>query len=227
MATWWLTFFRQRQGINSIFGGDETPGRFRFLLETIDRIMYEVPEIIVTTRLGISDLYKGGFGVDEKGEPDFTEPLILVDQLKSRGISLINITMGSPYFNPHVSRPYDNPLPGQNKPAEHPLEGVARMINSTSLFQERFPDIAMIGSAWSFLRHFAPNVGASVIRNGQASFMGFGRNSFAYPSMPLDLIKQRDGRSRKILHNLLRLYKADQESQAGRMRNTRQGNLWG
>lgn len=174
---------------NSIFGGDESPGRFRFLLETIDRIMYEVPGIIVTTRLGISDLYKGGFGVDEKGEPDFTEPLILLDHLKSRGISLINITMGSPYFNPHVSRPYDNPLPGQNKPAEHPLEGVARMIKSTSLFQERFPDIAMVGSAWSFLRHFAPNVGASVIRNGQASFMGFGRNSFAYPSMPLDLIK--------------------------------------
>jgi 2,4-dienoyl-CoA reductase (NADPH2) len=174
---------------NSIFGGDETPGRFRFLLETIDRIMYEVPEIIVTTRLGISDLYKGGFGVDEKGEPDFTEPLILVDQLKSRGISLINITMGSPYFNPHVSRPYDNPLPGQNRPAEHPLEGVVRMINSTSLFQDRFPEIAMVGSAWSFLRHFAPNVGASVIGNGQASFMGFGRNSFAYPSMPLDLIK--------------------------------------
>jgi 2,4-dienoyl-CoA reductase (NADPH2) len=174
---------------DSIFGGNETPGRFRFLLETIDRIMYEVPGIIVTTRLGISDLYKGGFGVDEKGEPDFTEPLLLVEQLKSRGISIINLTMGSPYFNPHVSRPYDNPLPGQNKPAEHPLEGVVRMINSTSLFQERFPDIAMVGSAYSFLRHFAPNVGASVIRNGQASFIGFGRNSFAYPSMPLDLMK--------------------------------------
>jgi 2,4-dienoyl-CoA reductase-like NADH-dependent reductase (Old Yellow Enzyme family) len=178
-----------RTRMNSIFGGDETSGRFRFLLETIDRIMYEVPEIIVTTRLGISDLYPGGFGVDEKGEMDLTEPFLLVDQLKLRGIGIINITMGSPYHNPHVSRPYDNPLPGQAKPGEHPLEGVMRMINSTSLFQERFPEIAMVGSAWSFLRHFAPNVGASVIRNGQAAFMGFGRNSFAYPSMPLDMMK--------------------------------------
>jgi 2,4-dienoyl-CoA reductase-like NADH-dependent reductase (Old Yellow Enzyme family) len=174
---------------NSIFGGDGTSGRFRFLLETIDRIKDEVPGIIVTTRLSISDLYKGGFGVDENGEPDFSEPLLLADQLKMRGISLINITMGSPYFNPHVSRPYDNPLPGQDKPEEHPLEGVIRMINGTSFFQDRFPEIAMVGSAWSFLRHYAPNVGASVIRNGQASFMGFGRNSFAYPSMPLDLMK--------------------------------------
>jgi len=106
--------------------------------------------------------------------------------------------MGSPYFNPHVSRPYDNPVPGQNKPAEHPLEGVMRMINSTALFQERFPDIAMVGSAWSFLRQFAPNTGAAVIKNGQASFIGFGRNSFAYPSMPLDLIKNGMADPRKV-----------------------------
>jgi 2,4-dienoyl-CoA reductase-like NADH-dependent reductase (Old Yellow Enzyme family) len=183
--------------VNSIFGGDGTSGRFRFLLETIDRIKDEVPGIIVTTRLSISDLYKGGFGVDENGEPDFTEPLLLAGQLKMRGISLINITMGSPYFNPHVSRPYDNALPGQDKPEEHPLEGVIRMINGTSFFQDRFPEIAMVGSAWSFLRHYAPNVGASVIGNGQASFMGFGRNSFAYPSMPLDLMKDGKANPRK------------------------------
>ena len=111
-------------------------------------------------------------------------------------------------------------FPARINPAEHPLEGVVRMINSTSLFQEKFPEIAMVGSAWSFLRHFAPNVGASVIRNGKASFMGFGRNSFAYPSMPLDLIKHGMADPRKALHNMLRLYKADKESQAGRMRNT-------
>jgi 2,4-dienoyl-CoA reductase-like NADH-dependent reductase (Old Yellow Enzyme family) len=184
--------------MNSIFGGDETSGRFRFLVETIDRIRDEVPGIAVTTRLSISDLYKGGFGVDENGKPDFTEPMLLAGQLKIRGISLINITMGSPYFNPHVSRPYDNPLPGQAKPEEHPLEGVMRMINGTSFFQDRFPEIAMVGSAWSFLRHYAPNVGASVIRKGQASFMGFGRNSFAYPSMPLDLIENGKADPRKF-----------------------------
>jgi 2,4-dienoyl-CoA reductase-like NADH-dependent reductase (Old Yellow Enzyme family) len=183
---------------NSIFGGDETYGRFRFLLESIDRIRDEIPAIFLTTRLTISDLYKGGFGVDENGEPDFTEPLLLASQLKMRGIRLINITMGSPYFNPHVSRPYDNPLPGQNRPEEHPLEGVIRMINGTSFFQDRFPEIAMVGSAWSFLRHYAPNVGASVIRKGQASFMGFGRNSFAYPSMPLDLIENGKADPRKF-----------------------------
>ncbi len=183
--------------ISSIFGGNETSGRFRFLLETIDRIKDEVPGIIITIRLSISDLYRGGFGVDENGEPDFTEPLFLVDQLNSRGINLVNITMGSPYFNPHVSRPYDNPLPGQVLPEEHPLKGVMRMINGTSFFQRRFPEIAMVGSAWSFLRHYAPNTGAAVIKKGDAVFMGFGRNSFAYPSMPLDLMRNGEADPRK------------------------------
>jgi 2,4-dienoyl-CoA reductase-like NADH-dependent reductase (Old Yellow Enzyme family) len=186
-----------KRRINSIFGGNETSGRFRFLLETIDRIRDEAPGIVVTTRLSITDLYKDGFGVDENGESDFTEPLLLTGQLNTRGISLINITMGSPYFNPHVNRPYNNPLPGQKKPEEHPLEGVMRLINGTSFFQEKFREIAMVGSAWSFLRHYAPNVGASVIRNGQASFVGFGRNSFAYPSMPLDLMKYGKSDPRK------------------------------
>jgi 2,4-dienoyl-CoA reductase (NADPH2) len=175
---------------NSIFGGEETENRFRFMIETIDRIKEEVPKIIVTTRLNISDLYNDGFGVDENHQPDFTEPLLLVEKLRSRGIGLINISMGSPYFNPHTTRPYDNPLPGQQVPEEHPLEGIMRMINGTSVFQKRFPDIFFVGSAYSYLRQYAPNVGAAVIKNGDASFIGLGRNSFAYPSMPSDLINK-------------------------------------
>jgi len=64
------------------------------------------------------------------------------------------------------------------------------MINGTSVFQKRFPEIFFVGSAYSYLRQFAANVGAAVIKNGDASFIGFGRNSFAYPSMPSDLVKK-------------------------------------
>lgn len=174
----------------SIFGGEETKKRFRFMLETIDRIKDEVPDIIVTTRLNISDLYQGGFGVNETGQADFTEPLKLVEELQQKGIQMINLSMGSPYFNPHITRPYDNPLPGFNVPAEHPLEGVMRMINGISFFQKRFRAISFVGSAYSWLRQYAPHAGAAVLRNGGASFIGFGRNSFAYPSMPSDIINK-------------------------------------
>lgn len=182
---------RSRQ--KSIYGGEDPSDRFRFMLETIERIKTEVPGIIITTRLNISDGYQGGFGVDKDNRTDFTEPLLLVNELKDRGITLFNISMGSPYFNPHITRPFDNPLPGQQVPEEHPLQGVIKMINGTALFQKRFPELFFIGSAYSYLRQYAPNVGAAVLKNGAASFIGFGRSSFAYPSLPLDLI--RDGRA--------------------------------
>jgi 2,4-dienoyl-CoA reductase (NADPH2) len=178
---------------DSIYGGETTSDRFRFMLETIERIKSEVPGIIITTRLNISDRYQGGFGVDENNEPDFSEPLLLVEELKTRGIKLINISMGSPYYNPHVTRPYDNPLPGQQAPDEHPLFGVIKMIKGTSLFQKKFPELFFVGSAYSYLRQYAPNVGAAILRNNDSSFIGFGRSSFAYPTLPLDLMK--DGKA--------------------------------
>jgi 2,4-dienoyl-CoA reductase (NADPH2) len=175
---------------NSRYGGKEPESRFRFMLETIDRIKAEVPGIIITTRLNISDLYNGGFGVDETGKPDFSEPFLLVGELLRKDIKLINVSMGSPYFNPFVTRPFDRPLPGQSIPKEHPLTGVMNMINATSLFQKKFPDLYFVGSAYSYLRQFAPNVGAAVIRKSEASFIGLGRSSFAYPSLPLDIIEK-------------------------------------
>ncbi|MDO9339116.1 MAG: hypothetical protein Q7T72_01150, partial [Bacteroidales bacterium] len=87
---------RSRQ--KSIYGGEGIVDRFRFMLETIERIKTEVPGIIITTLLNISDMYQDGFGVDKDNRPDFTEPLLLVEELKARGITLINISMGSPYF---------------------------------------------------------------------------------------------------------------------------------
>jgi len=177
------------KGRNGIYGGADPELRFRFFLETIDRIRQEVPGVMITTRLNISDRYTGGFGVDRNNDPDFSEPLLLVEALKKREIKMINISMGSPYYNPHVTRPYDNPLPGQPLPDEHPLEGVIKMINGTSVFQKKFPELVIVGSAYSYLRQYAPNVGAAVIKNGDVSLVGFGRGSFAYPDLPLDLVK--------------------------------------
>jgi 2,4-dienoyl-CoA reductase (NADPH2) len=178
---------KNREG--SIYGGPETYKRFRFLLETIDRIKAEVPGIILTVRLNIYDAYKGGFGVGiDEISPDFTEPEMLISELRLRGIRLLNITMGSPYYNAYVTRPFDNPLPGVLPPDEHPIIGVMRMINGTSKIQQKFPDMHIVGSAYSYLRQYAPNVGAAVIKKKDAALIGFGRNSFAYPSFANDLL---------------------------------------
>jgi 2,4-dienoyl-CoA reductase (NADPH2) len=173
---------------NSIYGGPLVQNRFRFMLETIDRLKQELDSILITSRLNISDCYAGGFGVGKGSEPDFSEPLLLTEELLKREIRLISLSMGSPYFNPYITRPFDTPVPGKDTPEEHPLEGVMRMINGTALFQKRFPEIHFVGSAYSWLRHYALNTGAAVVRDGNASLIGFGRNSFAYPSMPADVI---------------------------------------
>jgi len=176
---------------NSPYGGHYASDRFRFLLETIDRIRVEVPGIIITVRLSIWDGYEGGFGVGNNDSvQDYSEPEMLIGELLSRGVKILNTSMGNPYFNPHVTRPFDNPLPGTGLPGEHPLEGVMRMINGISRIQQKFPQLPVIGSAYSYLRQFAPNVSAAVLENNGASLIGFGRSSFAYPSMPKDLMEK-------------------------------------
>jgi 2,4-dienoyl-CoA reductase (NADPH2) len=180
---------KERKG--SIYGGPEPFKRFRFLLETLDRIKTEVPGIILTTRLNIYDAYPGGFGTGEDGKTvDLAEPEMLIAELRLRGIRLLNITMGSPYFNPHIVRPFNTPIPGTQVPDEHPLTGVTRMIGSTSEIQKKFPEMQVVGSSYSYLRQYAPNVAAAVIENHDSTLIGFGRNSFAYPSLPDDLMNK-------------------------------------
>ena len=184
---------------NSIYGGLYTKGRFRLMLEIIDRIKNEVPGILTTARISIWDGYAGGFGViDDAMEPDFTEPELLIEELISKKIKFLNLTMGNPYFNPHIVRPFDMPLPGTPPPGEHPMFGVMRMIDGISHMQQRFPGLFVVGSAYSYLRQFAPNVGAAVLVNQGASFIGFGRSSFAYPSMPRDLMEKGYADPKKV-----------------------------
>lgn len=48
----------------------------------------------------------------------------------------------------------------------------------------------IVGSSYSYLRQYAPNVAAAVLNNKDATLIGFGRSSFAYPSLPDDLMNK-------------------------------------
>jgi len=135
--------------------------------------------------------YPYGFGMDKDGsmQPDLGESMELIEELKEK-VPLWNITAGIPYYNPHVNRPFDRGLVGSPAPPEHPLEGVARMIGVTGEIQQKFPDLPMVGSAFSWLRQFYPYVGAGVLNRNLASFIGLGRSSFAYPDSPRDLMEK-------------------------------------
>ena len=143
----------------------------------------------VATRLGVHDGigYPYGFG-DDKNDPsrfDPEEAVRLIREIHSLGVNLINVTMGTPYFNPHVNRPYCR---GGYESPEHPLVGVARMINGAALLQKEFPDIAFIGTGYSFLRHLSPYLAAGAVSRGMITAAGFGRMAFAYDGFAKDVI---------------------------------------
>jgi 2,4-dienoyl-CoA reductase-like NADH-dependent reductase (Old Yellow Enzyme family) len=51
--------------------------------------------------------YRWGFGVNPLAptEEDLTEPIQFLSVLETLNVRLVNLTAGSPYYNPHVQRP--------------------------------------------------------------------------------------------------------------------------
>lgn len=170
--------------------GGSFEGRTRFMLNTVEKIRQELGSgFIVTTRMNIYDgiPYPYGWGVDREDikKTDLSEPLMLIKMLHDKGMRLINLTMGTPYYNPHVNRPYDR---GAYIPDEEQLEGVARLANGIGRVQQEFPDMAVVGTGYSWLRQFSQNLAAGSLENGLAKFIGYGRVAFAYPDFPRDIL---------------------------------------
>lgn len=170
--------------------GGNFEGRTRFLLNVIDRIRSRIGNgFIVTTRLNIYDgiPYPYGWGMDRDDclKCDPAEPLKLVGLLRQRNVKILNLTMGTPYYNPHVNRPYDV---GGYIPEEHPLTGVARLVKGIGEIQLAYPDIGIVGTGYSWLRQYAPNLAAGCLERGLATMAGFGREAFAYPGFARDIL---------------------------------------
>jgi 2,4-dienoyl-CoA reductase (NADPH2) len=173
--------------------GGSFENRMRFLLEIIDKIHNELGEDKpVVTRLGVYDAipYPYGWAVDKDDytKPDLTEPKKLIALLQERGVKLINITAANPYYNPHVGRPFNEPIFGGYEEPEHPLVGVSRLINLAGEIQKQFPKIAIVGTGYSWLRALFANVAAASKANGLVTLIGAGRMAFAYPDFAKDII---------------------------------------
>ncbi len=170
--------------------GGSFEGRTRFLLNTIDKIKEALgSNMIVTTRLNVYDgiHWPYGWGTDREDHTqcDLSEPLKLAGLLCESGVGLMNVTMGNPYYNPHINRPYDK---GSYIPPEHPLTGVARLMRGAAKIQKAYPDMAVVGSGYTWLRNFAQYLAAGSIEKGYARIAGFGRQAFAYPDFARDII---------------------------------------
>lgn len=170
--------------------GGSYENRTRLFRSIIRNIRNELgPGFTVGSRFGVYDAidYPYGFGVDKTDytRPDTEEPLRLIGDAYTDGLRVINLTMGTPYHNPHINRPYSS---GGYQPPEHPVIGVDRLIKYAGLFQNAYPDITFIGTGYSYLGAAAPYAAAGAVEKGLISAVGFGRMAFAYSNFARDIL---------------------------------------
>jgi 2,4-dienoyl-CoA reductase-like NADH-dependent reductase (Old Yellow Enzyme family) len=149
-----------------------------------------VPTVLGAT--GINNSYRYAFGGDGSGLGiDLTEPLAFLDLLAELDIRLVCITAGSPYYNPHIQRPALFPPSDGYYPPEDPLVGVARQLKVVAALKQARPGLIYVGSGYSYLQDWLPNVAQSAVRTGGVDLVGLGRMVLAYPDLPADVLAGR------------------------------------
>ena len=196
--------------------GGSLNNRTRFLRNVIKKIRTLVgSEFLLASRISVFDgipfrlgksdrkgeaspyvlPYLQGFGID-KQDPlaaNLDEPIKVVRIMKQLGVSLISVSMGNPYTNPHIGRPFEKPDEGNYRQPEHPLIGVNRQFRLCSEIQQRFPNLPVVGAGYSWLQHWQLHAGAANIRDRRITIVGIGRGALAYPNLA------RDGLEKGIL----------------------------
>ncbi len=138
--------------------------------------------------------YRYGFGVNQNDptEIDLAETHAFVALCGELGIKVLNTTAGSPYYTPHIQRPAAFPPSDGYQPAYDPLIDVARQIHAVREVKARAPQgLYVIGSGYTYLQEFLPQVATAVLRRGWADAIGLGRAVLSYPAMLADAIAGR------------------------------------
>jgi 2,4-dienoyl-CoA reductase-like NADH-dependent reductase (Old Yellow Enzyme family) len=201
------------------YGGDFA-GRTRLLTTIIERIQHELPGLAIGVRLSVFDTvpyqtsqdigkpipyaeqlpYTFGFGVDER-DPlamDLSEPIALIRKLQEIGVISVNVSCGSPYYCPHAQRPAIFPPSDGYQPPEDPLVGVARQIHAARECKLAVPEMAMIGTGYTYLQDYLPQVAQAVVREGWIDSVGLGRMVLSYPELPAETLRGEAWARKKV-----------------------------
>lgn len=198
------------------FGGD-LRNRSRFLREICHGIASNCPNLTIGVRLSLFDgppfqpdpagaghgkLGRGvpvdvegryaGFGCDRENPlvMDLREPLELLRMMRDEmGVAGVNLTAGSPYYNPHMQRPAYFPPSDGYQPPEDPLVGCVRQIQAVRRIKEAIGEgLMIVGTAYTYFQQFVPQVAQGVVRAGWVDGVGLGRMVLSYPELPGDLL---------------------------------------
>jgi 2,4-dienoyl-CoA reductase-like NADH-dependent reductase (Old Yellow Enzyme family) len=208
--------------------GGSFENRTRFLREIVQGIRSVAPGLKIAVRLsaidsvpfhpdpakssngklgpGIPEVYESeipyrwGFGVNalDPTQSDLDEPVRFLSLLEDLGIHLVNITAGSPYYNPHLQRPALYPPSDGYLPPEDPLVSVARQMEATCNLKKRFPNLIFVGTGYSYLQDFLPHVAQAALREHWVDMVGLGRMVLTYPELLWDASEGRSIERKRI-----------------------------
>lgn len=214
--------------LHEMLSAVERPGRYggtfenrtRFLQQVVAGIRNEAPGLLIGVRLSAFDFIPFTAGEDGVGRPeawpservypyafggdgsgtgiDLRETHQFLDLLESLGVELVNLTAGSPYYCPHIQRPALFPPSDGYQPPEDPLVGVARQIRVVKELKARHPNLIMIGSAYSYLQEWLPQVAQFTVRSGWVDAVGIGRMALTYPELCGDVLTGSPLRRKRI-----------------------------
>ena len=169
--------------------GGSFENRTRLYLNCLSAVKAAVPaDCLVTTRLSVSDMVPKpyGFGTTEENELDLTEPDLLIGRMVDMGLDMLNVTIGNPYYNPHINRPYRK---GGYLPPETPDVGLARFVAVEKHIKDTFPHLPVVGSGLSYYREDLMVQAEAQVAEGVCDLVGFGRMWLAYPAFYGDYVK--------------------------------------
>jgi 2,4-dienoyl-CoA reductase-like NADH-dependent reductase (Old Yellow Enzyme family) len=123
---------------------------------------------------------------DDPTKIDLSETIRFLSLLEELEIRLVNLTAGSPYYNPHLQRPALYPPSDGYQPPEDPLRGVAQHMNVAHQLKKLFPNLILVGTAYSYLQDFLPHVAQAAVHEGWVDAVGLGRMILTYPELLWD-----------------------------------------
>lgn len=171
--------------------GGSFENRTRLLRDCVKSVKEVIGDsMILASRLGVCDMvaYPDGFGTDGENNVDLTEPKKLVGLLCEEGLRMLNVTVGNPYYNPHVNRPYRK---GAYLPPEDAKVGLERFSYVEKQLKSAFPNLVIVGSGVSYYREDLMLQSEKLLENGVCDMVGFGREGIAYPDFYKDYLHGR------------------------------------
>jgi len=202
--------------------GGSFENRVRLPLRIIAAVRAACPELGIGVRLSVGDVAPfaaagDGIGVPEVDspkpadlgfglnpsdvsvpEPTCADAIRYIGLAVEAGVEVVNVTMGSPYSCPHLSRPFTYPASDSYLPPEDPLRSVLRQLAAVRTVRAAFPRLPLVGTGYSYLQEWLPYVAEAEVGAGYVDFVGLGRMVLAYPRLPADVLAGRPLERRRV-----------------------------